>query len=199
MSLTLLEKIYKILVIWGDKMKNLIKKTMLLICIILMYSCIDNGKNVAETLEIKDVENVSFYVGEYLSIYSIYNGTDILQSIRTRTLDAKSGELISQTPYIFPEFKNNTVQKTEELIASNVPSFGKNIIQEDNVLINYYAEEFINSNYDGIDLLYVIHIDKINGYFIISISNIKNKLENNIFFNVYHYANDLNYSITSRN
>ena len=108
-------------------MKNYVTKAILIIFILLIYSCNNEDKNITE------MPHVGYYA-DYLTISSIYKGADISPRLRTRILDVHAGEIISQTTRELPNLDNNIVQVIEDIRPSMFTLLGKNTLQEDNIL-----------------------------------------------------------------
>jgi len=174
-------------------MKKHIIKAILLFFIPLIYSCDNKGKNITE------IPNIGYYA-DYLTISSIYRVANISPRLRIRTLDVKTGEIISEVYHELPNLDNNIVQVTEDISSSSFISLGKNALHEDNVIINYYARSgIIDNDYEIKDILFIIDINKINGYFIFSITEINNKENNYLFYETNYFSKEAGSSLTNKN
>jgi len=174
-------------------MNKQIIKAILMVFIFLTYSCDKNDKNINESYD-------NGIYADYLTISSIYRGTGISSKIKVSVLEVKTGEIISQTTHEIPDIDNNIFTVSEDIkTSSNNISFGKNIIQDDNVLINYYAEEdYSNNDFRTMDSLFIIHIDKINGYFIFSITEFNNTENKYLFYGINYFSNDSRSGLTTK-
>jgi len=173
-------------------MNKQIIKAILMVFIFFIYSCDKNDIN-------KSYDNGIY--ADYLTISSIYRGTGISSKIKVRVLEVKTGEIISQTTHEIPDINNNIFTVSEDIKTStNNISFGKNIIQDNNVLINYYAEEdYSNNDFKTKDTLFIIHIDKTNGYFIFSITEFNNTENKYLFYGINYFSNGARSSLTTKN
>ena len=175
-------------------MNKQISKAILMLFIFLTYSCNKNDKNINESYD-------NGIYADYLTISSIYRGTGISSKIKVRVLEVKTGEIISQTTHEIPDINNNIFTVSEDIKTStNNISFGKNIIQDNNVLINYYAEEYYSNNdFKTTDTLFIIYIDKINGYFIFNITEFNNTKDKYLFYGINYFSNDARSELTTIN
>jgi len=175
-------------------MNKQIIKAILMVFIFLTYSCDKNDKNINESYE-------NGIYADYLTISSIYRGTGISSKIKVRVLEVKTGEIISQTTHEIPDIYNNIFTVSDDIkTSSNNISFEKNIIQNNNILINYYTEEnYLNNDFKTTDTLFIIHIDKINGYFIFSITEYNNTENKYLFYGINYFSNDARSGLTTKN
>ena len=175
-------------------MNKQIIKAILMVFVFLTYSCDKNDKNINESYD-------NGIYADYLTISSIYRGTGISSKIKVRVLEVKTGEIISQTTHEIPNIDNNIFTVSEDIkTSSNNISFEKNIIQNNNILINYYTEEnYLNNDFKTTDTLFIIHIDKINGYFIFSITEYNNTENKYLFYGINYFSNGARSSLTTKN
>jgi hypothetical protein len=187
-------------------MKNNIKIFMSLILILILYSCVSNEKNITEIPEISNYllitsiyneanipKNISIWVlesdtGEVIS-HTIDNISESINNIQViKLIPREMNPIIEEntiensSQWIRISNTNNNLQ-VMNLISSNIPIQGKNIIRDENVLINFYVISSFMNNYEKNDILFITYITGINGYFIFNITKFSDKVDNYLFFN----------------